>query len=560
MLLILLTWLILLVFFIPSGVVVKSILKIETSGLCIPIFFGLFLQSLILICSSFFIKIGLLVFVINFITQIFFFLWKHEEIKVSILDSIIDILSLSKISKIILLSILFFSLLKCAQFPFIIDNEIYYLQTIKWINEYGLVKGLGNLHIFLAQSSPFHILQAAFNFNFLTGRINDLNGFILLVSSFFFINEFEKKYSSKGEIHWIGLIIVFNILFFQFINAPSPDLSIVLLSQIIFYFYLENQNNLSNYLTILILFLFLFFIKITIAPIGLLLLFLLAKDKNRILYFVVFSSVVTTILILKNYILTGYLIYPFKYIVIDVDWLIPEKMLDLYTTSTRNAGYFKNNSLTNPSLHDKLFSWITLGGINRIFNFGIIVLFILALFIKKIRFEIKYKILYFVLFAHFIILLFTLSQFRFFLPEFIFLFALVMSSILNYFKVGIKQTKYILLTSILLPIIVVINFIDYEIFTQNKLHQKEENYKWIQLLIPENNSRYSNLKFKKIKDGNIEYYSPQKSDFFWITGNGNLPCVNKEQIDFFKKKYFILPQQRTSNIKDGFYAKEIENE
>jgi hypothetical protein len=135
-----------------------------------------------------------------------------------------------------------------------------------------------------------------------------------------------------------------------------------------------------------------------------------------------------------------------------------------------------------------------------------------------------------------------------------------MSSILNYFKVGIKQTKYILLTSILLPIIVVINFIDYEIFTQNKLHQKEENYKWIQLLIPENNSRYSNLKFKKIKDGNIEYYSPQKSDFFWITGNGNLPCVNKEQIDFFKKKYFILPQQRTSNIKDGFYAKEIENE
>lgn len=33
-------------------------------------------------------------------------------------------------------------LAQCASAPYVIDNESYYIQNIKWLNEYGMVKGL----------------------------------------------------------------------------------------------------------------------------------------------------------------------------------------------------------------------------------------------------------------------------------------------------------------------------------------------------------------------------------------------------------------------------------
>ena len=556
MLLILLSWILSLFFFIPSGIALKSIFKIKTTGVYMPFFLGLFVQCFLLTCCCFFYKLGLSVFILNSLIQTGLFIWKKEEISQCCIESLNDLKSLPKISKLILFSILLFSLLKCAQFPFIIDNESYYLQTIKWFNEFGFVKGLGNLHIFFAQSSPFHVLQAGFNFNFFTNRINDLNGLILVISSGFFISEFEKKYSQSTTIHWIGLIIIFNILLFQFISAPSPDLFTLLLCQVIFYIFLELEENFSNFKLITIFFLFLFFIKITIAPIGLIIFLILSKNRNRILFFILSSLVISVFLILKNNVLTGYPLFPFSFIESSVDWRIPENLLNYIIDVTQKAGYFEGNALKNPSLFIKLSSWFQLGGINLIFNYGIIILFILVPFTRDFKSKINYKRLYFVLLIHFLILLFTSPQFRFFLPEFVFLFVLALQFLINYFKIGYKNIHLFLLTAVLLPLLLV-EFVDYKIFTQNKLHQTKSHYHWSQIFIPEKNSKYSDIKFEKIKDENLEYNSPKENFFFYGTGDGILPCVNKVQIDYFKKHYFILPQQRTSDLKDGFYSKNI---
>src|SRR5690606_10458734 len=59
------------------------------------------------------------------------------------------------------------------------DNETYYIQTVKWLNEAGYVSGLANLHIFLAQQSGWHLLQAVFSFPFLEIEFNDLSAFAL---------------------------------------------------------------------------------------------------------------------------------------------------------------------------------------------------------------------------------------------------------------------------------------------------------------------------------------------------------------------------------------------
>ena len=560
MILIALSWIVLLFFFIPSGIAVKSLLKLKSSGNYIPIFLGIFIQCLGLSICSFFFKIGLEIFIANSLIIIGLTYCKFTEIKESVKEIVFDLRTLSTISKFSLASIFIFSLFKCSQFPFIVDNESYYIQTIKWINEYGFVKGLGNLHIYFGQTSPFHVLQAGFNFNFITERSNDINGLILNLSSLYFITEFEKRNKINGEIHWIGFILVFNILFFQFISSPSPDLIIIVLSQILFYYFMDKEDSLENSKIATLLFLNLLFIKITIAPLILIIFYQIYKNKKRIYFFLASSTIIITVLCLKNVMITGYPLYPLNIFPLKADWTIPQKLLEFVITITENSGYFKTDIIKNPAVLDKLNSWIRLDGINQIFNFGILLLFAVGLFVKGFRNQKKYLFLYIVLALNFLILLFTSPQYRYFLPVFVFLFVVVVSSICSYFKINIKTVHYIFFAVIIVPLLFT-EVILYPNFKKNKLHQQKEKDNWTQIFIPKKNSKYSEIEFEKIKEGNLDYYSPKENFFFYGTANGELPCVNKVQVEYLKKKYHFKPQLRTFNLGDGFYSKNIaENE
>jgi len=554
MILIALSWFVLLLFFIPTGIVVTSLLKLNPNNSYIPLFLGIITQCVLLSICSFFIKIGFEIFVFNFIAIVGLSIWKSQEIKVNLKAIKSDLLSLSNTSKLSLLSIFIFSLYKCTQFPFIIDNESYYIQTIKWINEYGYVKGLGNLHIYFGQTSPFHILQAGFNFNFLTDRSNDLNGFILNLSSIFFITEFEKRNKINGEMHWIGFILFFNILFFQFISAPSPDLSIIIYSQILFYYFLDKEDSDENFKIVTLLLLYIVFIKITIAPLLLIIISLIYKSKKRTYFFLIFSTLVATILIVKNAIITGYPLYPLNLFPIKADWTIPEKLLEFVISITEKSGYFKTSIIKSPSLLEKLNSWIHLDGINRIFNFGMIFLFVSGLYLRKIQTQVKYKILYSILLLNFIILLFTSPQYRYFMPEFVFLFVFILCATINYFNINYKTIQYSILFVIVIPLILT-EIIKYPNLSKNVLHQQKEKNNWSQIVMPKKCSKYSDMSYEKIQDGNLYYYSPKENFFFYGTADGHLPCVNKVQIEYLKKKYHFKPQLRTSNISEGFYSK-----
>lgn len=75
-----------------------------------------------------------------------------------------------------------------------------------------------------------------------------------------------------------------------------------------------------------------------------------------------------------------------------------------------------------------------------------------------------------------------------------------------------------------------------------------------EVVFPHNNSKLNTV-FQKAKIGNLHFNSPDKNTYFWATGNGNLPCVNTQQIDYFKMYFNYIPQLRTNNCKDGFYSK-----
>ena len=71
------------------------------------------------------------------------------------------------------------------------------------------------------------------------------------------------------------------------------------------------------------------------------------------------------------------------------------------------------------------------------------------------------------------------------------------------------------------------------------------------IVIPEANSG-SKFTFELIEDDYFRYYSPIGDTFFWSTGDGPLPTVNKDQIEFFRNKFGYLPTQRTDKLRDGF--------
>jgi len=166
MLLIILSWIYIFCTAVNLGFGFNKMIGIKNAGLLISVISGLFSVSLI---GCFWAIFGR----INFESHIFLLLL-NIGIYFRFRSPITHLYSsFSTEFKQLILPLKFFLLIvavlivaQCTTAPFIIDNEASYIQTIKWINEYGFVKGLANLHIALGQTSGWHIAQSVFNFSF----------------------------------------------------------------------------------------------------------------------------------------------------------------------------------------------------------------------------------------------------------------------------------------------------------------------------------------------------------------------------------------------------------
>jgi hypothetical protein len=554
MVLILISWFLIFYCFLSFGIGFSNILKLKSENTILLVILGMVAQLIFLTTTVFFCNLGWEVFVLNFLISISLNLYFKEDFKQNWKSLSNNFKSFSFLSTLIFFIILISSAFKCAQSPFILDNESYYIQTIKWLNEYGFVKGLANLNIAFGQTSGWHILQAGFNFSFISNRFNDLNGFLLVICSFYFLTLFNENYKANNTFHWSVFILLFNVLTYQFINSPSPDLAILLIGEIIFINFLKEQLPDQEIKTTLILFLFLCFIKITIAPIGLLIFYLIYKDKKQTVFFLCSGLVFGILWVLKNTILTGFPFYSFSFLPYPCDWIVPKKLVASLNFMIQNHEFLGIPGFKNLSIVEKFKIWFGFGGINGIFNKGIVALFIVVPFLKIFRENLKFKILYFFIEIHFLSVYFLSPQFRFFLIDFVFLASIVFLEIVNYLEIKIKQVEIILLIGVILPVFI-IYFIDLKNLTENKFNQKAEKLSWQQIYLPEENSKFQNLTFEKIKIGNLEFNSPKDIVFIYATSDGTLPCINKNQIEYYQKKLKIVPQLRTKNLQDGFYSK-----
>ncbi|WP_297334701.1 hypothetical protein [Flavobacterium sp.] len=540
MLLILAYWLFLLIITLPFGVLLQKLCGIKSANICLAVLFGLLFLCFGFTTASLFTALNIYVLGIVVLIAISLYYIYRKDIKTIFGSSMLKLKTLQPFQKYILLFFIFAAALKSAQVPFVIDNESYYIQTIKWANEFGLLKGLANLHIFLAQASPWHILHAGLNLNFTGLSFNDINGFIFLVTLTYAITKQEALKS------WLGLLPMLSVFYFMFLDAPSPDLPLLCIIPCMLWLY--TQNKVDNFKAALLLFAFAVFIKVTVAPLALLFLQQLIRKKH----FAFFSIVGLSVFILwvvKNIIVSGYPLYPLTILSVDADWKVPAEILNTINTTADKNVY---GTAAGAGMSEKLISWFTMSGMKGLLNKAIVLLLVIMPFLKTIRLHPTYRLAYGAILAQFVILLLISPQFRFFLPVVVFLLLLLAYRV--YEAIDNRYWAYkIAVSAGALAAVILITNINYGGVTNNRFHQASAGFRFSQLYIPEPVTRYPDIGYNKLKSGNMEYYSPSQNFFLYGTANGPLPCVNSAQLRYFERKTGYIPQLRNDNaIESGF--------
>jgi hypothetical protein len=227
--------------------------------------------------------------------------------------------------------------------PSYYDDGLYYRQFIRWLNEYAIVPGLGNLHPRLAFNSNWHVLQAVFSFNYLPGGgLMDINGLLHLVVAAYGLEGMRRLFQGDYRLSVVlrSLFLLPTHFFVFFLTAPSPDNAVIYCAWIVMVLFLEKSEaselfkfDLKSAL-IFMLSAYVITAKLTAAPLAILPLIVLTHtlNKGEKLHFqllIVAGLFVSLPWLARNVILSGYLFFPFYQIdLLSVDWKVPTAMAE----------------------------------------------------------------------------------------------------------------------------------------------------------------------------------------------------------------------------------------
>jgi hypothetical protein len=566
MIAILLSYFFILYISLGIGVIFNKWIRLDNYNILFTVLIGFFFQIITSTFYAFYFPVNYYFFLINLTISTLFITCHFSLVKKIIRNTINSFSQFSISSKFLFLTIIIISLIHSSSVPFITDNESYYIQTIKWLNNYGLVKGLANLHLFFGQSSGWHILQSGFNFSFIAPNFNDLNGFLIIITSFFCLEKWGKyKLTGNKNDLFISLIIISLVFLFLFIASPSPDLPTIIIVPIIIYLFVEsfhNNNNNSTHINLItVLILLVILIKVTVSPILILLLITLVKTKDfkHWKFPIVLSFIALSSFIIKNIVVTGYPLYPLSigHELINVDWKLNNNLQQVYYQWTSMYGWQMNNweEFSNLSFINKFWIWLNLPRLDGLLNKLILLSLFLFPFFNYKKKEMLYLYIYFLI--QFIIFYITSPQYRFFLPVLLSIGLLISTDLLHK-RVNIIKFLFVL-NLVLLTLLGVLG-LNFEGITNNNIMSMKHSLIPSQVISPRSITQFEDLEFIEYEIQNLKYFSPSKDSlFFWQTSNGPLPCVNKDMIEYFSTYYNHIPQMRTKNIKDGFLSSKPEH-
>lgn len=279
------------------------------------------------------------------------------------------------------------------------DTGLYHAQSIRWIEEYGIVPGLGNLHSRLAYNSSAFCLSALYSMAFLGGQSYHVCagflGFLLsLVCGEALAIHRERKPLLSDFARLIGIYYLLNT--FDEIVSPASDYFMVLLVLYIVIRWLDlTERKEKSYLPfamLCVLSVVVLTIKLSGALILLLTLkpaFIMIKEKRKkeIAVFLGLGILTATPFFIRNVLLSGWLVYPFTAIdLFSFDFKIPRGMADYDAKEIQvwGRGYSDVEKYNEP-LEIWLPRWVRgLDGTDKVFLImalsGIVILILLLVY------------------------------------------------------------------------------------------------------------------------------------------------------------------------------------
>jgi len=348
MLITVIIWVYLTFIFLTYGaggmILIRRLLRLEAMpSLSLPVMvtLGLSITAWISSLLSLFIKLGLVAHILVLAGAFLIIFFHYSEIKYQVMS-----FYQGKHWVVwILMGVTFIAtLLYAVKTPDNPDTPIYHAQAIHWIEEYPAIPGLGNLEPRLGSNSNWFTLNAFFSFSFLGNRsFHLIPSFLFLLSIFYFLQSIQKLIDGDLRLSQIVKLALIPFAFYGLvdeISSPGTDLPVILFYWLILCLWLESIEEETSQPLQSIVFLFSILVitfKVSGIPILLVALLilvdLLRKKEYRALSTYIVLAVVTVLpWLIRNFILTGYWLYPepiMQTISPYVDWMIPaDRVLD----------------------------------------------------------------------------------------------------------------------------------------------------------------------------------------------------------------------------------------
>lgn len=508
------------------GKLLEKIIPNDIGGIAGKSMSGILFLGLIFSIASFFIPLNLTVEIPAVIIGLFvFFKEKLYEYCYKIEKRQVGILV------IFILAILYCG----SSYPFILDHFGYYIPTIKWLTEIGIVKGISNLDLILGQMSVWHILQAGFS-NFCDPFFK-LNSILLIIYTLYII---ENK-------TWIQLIFVPVLIFFT--QSPSPDLPVIIFSLIIVNEIFSGSKKISFLFGLAV---FAFSVKPTVIWLPLFVLLYSLFSIKLSIQKLIFGSFIFSLFIFKNIWTFGYPVFPVAVLDLGIPWKPNPQLLQSsseYAILKTYDGQYTYNEIIHFSWFDYIRNWLLLSGIKSLINIAFILVltgFIMYAFIKKKK--IISLLVISVLVKSIMVLLFS-AQYRFFLDVF---FVIFFATGLNLLKRNAAITFSMILMIIFSGIFTFPTFVQHYIpsFNPGKFIVKKD---LTQLFKPSN---YEYRNYNRLKVGNLNFNVSKQYPFNFETP---IPAISTSFVMEYQKAK-IFPQLIDKNdLRKGFIWKKLDS-
>lgn len=219
------------------------------------------------------------------------------------------------------------------------DTNIYHAQAIRLYEEYGLIKGMGNLQLHFAYNSAYLAFASIFSLNWLFGQsLHTTTGFVEVVMclyAFHGLKDFRKNESHIADMMRIG-ILLYTLVILTGSMSPATDYVTMYFVLFVITAWCENAEgslDITLYALLSVVAVFVVTLKFSACLLVLVVIYpaiYLVKEKRwkEIGIYLGCGCFIVLPFLIRNYLISGWLLYPFNGIdLFNVEWKIPEEYL-----------------------------------------------------------------------------------------------------------------------------------------------------------------------------------------------------------------------------------------